>query len=299
MADRDKGKGTPRQRVLRIGGREIVTEGLGRSFWTDLNHRAMTASWPAFFAGSLSIFLTLNLVFAVLYSFGTEPVANAVPGSLLPLFYFSVETLATVGYGDMHPQSNYGHFVATAEIFTGMSLIAVMTGLIFARFSRPRARFLFAGKIAIGRHDDKATLMLRLANARQNAVSGATAKLWLLLTESTAEGRQFRRFRELKLERNETPLFALSWTVFHVIDESSALWQADAASLERNDAGLTLTITGLDEQSMQDMHARRSYSYRDIDWNAHYADILTLEGGNRVRLDFNRLSETTPDDQAA
>lgn len=284
-----------RERVTRLAGREIVSEGIASSFWTDLNHRAMTAGWPAFFAGALIIFLLLNVFFAVLYSLGTAPVANAAPGSLLPLFYFSVETLATVGYGDMHPQTNYAHLVSTAEIFTGMSLIAVMTGLIFARFSRPRARFLFANRLAIGQHDGKPTLMLRLANARQNAVSGATAKLWLLMTEKTAEGRLFRRFRELRLERNETPLFALSWTVFHVIDAASPLWRADAQTLEAANAGLTLTVTGLDEQSLQELHARRSYVHGDIDWRAHYADILVIEPDGRIRLNFNRLDETEPD----
>ena len=299
MADNGKWQRTPPTRAVRVGNRVILTQGLARGFWTDINHRAMTASWPGFFAGALTIFLTLNLVFAILYSFGTEPVANAAPGSLLSLFYFSVETLATVGYGDMHPQSNYGHFIATAEIFTGMSLIAVMTGLIFARFSRPRARFLFANRVAIGRHDGQLTLMLRLANARQNAISGATAKLWLLMNETTAEGRRFRRFRELKLERNETPNFALSWTLFHVIDAASPLGEANARSLAAGEAGLTLTVTGLDEQSLQDLHARRTYTHRDVRWDEHYVDILTQEPDGSVRLDFNRMHDTEPDNPVA
>ena len=135
-----------KSRVVRIGTREIETRGLAAGFWTDLYHRSLTVYWPAFFASAAAIFIALNAVFAFLFWLGKDPIANASPDLPLAmsLFYFSIETLATVGYGDMHPRSDYGHLVATVEIFTGMCFLAVMTGLIFARFSRPRARFIFA-----------------------------------------------------------------------------------------------------------------------------------------------------------
>jgi inward rectifier potassium channel len=177
------------QRV-RIGHREVETLGLTPGFWTDLYHRAMTVSWPAFFASAALIFIALAL-FAVLYSLGNRPIANVAGQGILDLFYFSIETLATVGYGDMHPQTNYGHFVATVEIFTGMSFLAVMTGLIFARFSRPRARFVFADHPVVTMHEGHPTLMIRLANARHNAISRATARLWLIRVESNKAGDQF------------------------------------------------------------------------------------------------------------
>jgi len=295
MVDLAKWTGGTRSRIVRLGGREIVGEGLQQGLWTDLNHRAMTASWPAFFAGALGVFLTLNLIFATIYSLGTDPIANATPGSLPMLFFFSVETLATVGYGDMHPQSLYGHIVATTEIFTGMSLIAVMTGLVFSRFSRPRARLLFAKFPAIGLHDGRPTLMIRLANARQNRISGATARLWLLATQTTKEGRPFRRFRELKLVSNENPTFALSWTVFHVIDDSSPLAGASAGSLEEQGADLILTVRGLDEELVQELHARAAYSSADIAWGQHYVDILRAGDDGRLHIDYNRMNDTEPD----
>jgi inward rectifier potassium channel len=152
---------------------------LSQSFWTDLYYRAMTAFWPVFFGSAALIFIALNVVFAFLYSLGHDPIANAAENGLLAPFYFSIETLATVGYGDMHPQTNYGHLVATVEIFTGMSFLAVMTGLIFARFSRPRARFVFANTAVITRHEGKLALMIRTANARHNTISRASARLWL------------------------------------------------------------------------------------------------------------------------
>jgi inward rectifier potassium channel len=122
-----------------------------------------------------------------------------VPPRLLPAA--AIETLATVGYGDMHPQSNYGHLIATTEIFTGMCFLAVMTGLIFARFSRPRARFVFAKSPVITRHEGRQTLMIRMANARHNAISRANARLWIMRAERTKEGDQPRRFYELTLDR--------------------------------------------------------------------------------------------------
>src|SRR5262252_5584 len=164
--------------LIGISGREIETRGLADGFWTDLYHRSMTVHWPVFFGTAAAIFVCLNAVFAFLYWLGNEPIANVADNTSLAFFYFSVETLATVGYGDMHPQTNYGHFIATVEIFTGMSFLAVMTGLVFARFSRPKARFVFTQVAVVTQHLGRPTLMVRVANARHNTISGAHAKLW-------------------------------------------------------------------------------------------------------------------------
>ena len=294
MADGDKNWTIPRRRQVRLGARVIETEGLSAQAWTDVYHGAMRASWLTFFAGTLSVFLALNLMFATLYAFGDKPVANATPGSLFDLFFFSVETLATVGYGDMHPQSLYGHLVATVEIFTGMSMIAVMTGLVFARISRPQARFLFARKLVVGRHDGKPSLMIRLANARVNTISGANARLWLLSNETSREGRNYRCFRELALERSENPIFSLSWTLFHVIEGASPLVGANARTLEDLDALLLLTVSGYDEQSTQELKARIAYSHTDIAWQHRYLDMVTL-GEGRTRIDFSKIHDVVPD----
>jgi inward rectifier potassium channel len=142
-----------KRQIVRVGELAIETLGLNQGFWTDLYHRAVTAYWPVFFGSAAALFVALNTVFAFAYSLGREPIANAAENGALGLFYFSIETLATVGYGDMHPQTNYGHLVATVEIFTGMCFVAVMTGLVFARFSRPRARFVFATQVVIAGHE--------------------------------------------------------------------------------------------------------------------------------------------------
>ena len=156
--------------LIKLGHREIEILGLSQGFWTDLYHRAMAVYWPVFFGSAAAIFVALNTVFGTLYFLGRDPIANAAENGPLAYFYFSIETLATVGYGDMHPQTNYGHLIATVEIFTGMSFLAVMTGLIFARFSRPRARFVFAKETVITHHEGRLALMIRTANARHDTI---------------------------------------------------------------------------------------------------------------------------------
>ena len=273
----------------------METRGLVDGFWTDLYHRSMTVYWPVFFGSAALIFIVLNAVFAFLFWLGDNPIANVSDDLPLSLFYFSIETLATVGYGDMHPQTNYGHLVATVEIFTGMSFLAVMTGLIFARFSRPRARFLFAEHPVVSRHQRKPTLMIRVANARHNSISEATARLWLFRLETTAEGHQLRRYHELKLERDEHPMFMLSWTLFHSIDESSPLHGMTEDDLNAADAALALNVSGIDDSSAQHLHARRLYSHRDILWWHRYRDITSLSAQGRLLIDYSKFHDVQPE----
>jgi inward rectifier potassium channel len=281
--------------VLTLGQREIETLGLGQGFWTDLYHRLMSVRWPAFFGGAALIFVVLNAIFAFLYSLGHEPIANVGAVGPLGFFYFSIETLATVGYGDMHPQTNYGHLIATIEIFTGMCLLAVLTGLVFARFSRPRARFIFADHPVVSRRDGQLTLMIRTANGRHNAISRANARLWFMRAERSGEGQQLRRFYELKLERSEHPMFVLSWMLFHIIDKDSPLHGATESVLAESDAFLILNVGGLDDNSAQQLYARRIYSGRDIRWRHHYRDITSVSAQGRFLLDYTKFNDLVPD----
>jgi inward rectifier potassium channel len=284
--------------IVRIGNREMESRGAPGGFWTDLYHRSMTVYWPVFFGSAAAIFVLLNAVFGFLYWLGDEPIANVSPILPLPLslFYFSIETLATVGYGDMHPQTNYGHLVATVEIFTGMSFLAVMTGLIFARFSRPRARFVFSEHPVVAKHQGQPTLMMRVANARNNTISQATARLWLFRLEYTAEGFQLRRYYELKLERQEHPMFALSWTLFHTIDESSPLFRMTEAELVKIDSALVLNISGIDDNSAQHLYSRKLYSHSDLRWRHRFRDITSLSPQGRLVIDYNKFHDIVPEE---
>src|SRR5664279_1186997 len=247
---------TSNARVVRLGGREIIAEGLYLNFWSDISHRCMTASWPGFIGGAALVFVAFNAVFALFYWIGNAPISNVPHGAYIDYLYFSIETLSTAGYGDMHPQTHYGHFISAVELFTGIFSMSLMTGLIFARFSRPNARLLFADHPVISDHEGKPTLMIRFANERHNIIGNATARLWLLRSEVSLEGRTARRFYELPLVRNEHPALALSWTLYHVLDETSPLHGATPADLSANKASLVVVVSGYDIVAAQTVHAR-------------------------------------------
>src|ERR1700726_4991992 len=284
---------TPNARVVRLGGREIiVAEGQHLGFWADISHRCMTASWPSFIGGAVLVFVVFNAIFAGLYWIGDQPIANVPGGAYIDYLYFSIETLSTAGYGDMHPQTHYEHFVSAVELFTGIFSMSLMTGLIFARFSRPNARLLFADNPVIFTHDGKPTLMLRLANERHNVISNATAKLWLFKNIVSMEGEQLRRFYELELTQNQNPGLALSWTLYHVLDEKSPLYEVTADDLAAFKASFVVVVSGYDVVAAQNVHARKSYDYSDVRFGHRYADIIGTSEDGRLRIDYGRFHET-------
>src|SRR5882762_3960235 len=279
-------------RVVQLGGREIVTEGLHLNFWADISHRCMTASWPSFIIGAALVFIVFNAVFALFYMIGNQPISNVPGGAYIDYLYFSIETLSTAGYGDMHPQTHYGHFIATVELFTGIFSMSLMTGLIFARFSRPNARLLFADNPVISNHEGKPTLMVRFANARHNVIGNAAARLWLLKNVVSMEGQSLRRFYELPLVRNEHPALALSWTLYHVLDEESPLYGLNADDLDASNVSLVVVVSGYDVVAAQTVHARKSYDHSDIRFGQRYADIIGTSEDGRIRINYGRFHET-------
>src|ERR1700730_4832061 len=280
---------SPKARVVQLGGREIVTEGLHLNFWADISHRCMTASWPAFIGGAALVFIAFNAVFAMLYWIGNQPISNVPGGAYIDYLYFSIETLSTAGYGDMHPQTHYGHFVAAVELFTGIFSMSLMTGLIFARFSRPNARLLFANNPVISTHEGSPTLMVRLANERQDIIGNATACVWMFRNIVTAEGHPFRRFYELPLLRNESPALALSWTLHHVVDENSPLFGLSPEDLEAAQISFVVVVSGYDVVAAQTVHARKSYQHPDIRFRHRYVDVLDVSEDGKVRIDYGRV----------
>src|ERR1700729_1746042 len=168
------------RRVIKLGTRKIVTEGIVRPLFHDLFHHFMTVSWPRLFATLATFFFVFDVLFGFLYYLAPGCVANLNPPGFAGDFFFSVETLATVGYGEMHPATFYGHLVAMIEIFVGLMSLALITGLMFARFSRPRALFLFTKNAVVRPIAGKTTLLFRAVNERQNVVQDATARLHML-----------------------------------------------------------------------------------------------------------------------
>jgi inward rectifier potassium channel len=283
-----------RPRTILIGGRPFVSEGLTQRIWDDIYHFALTIRWPTFFGLAALVFLLLNCVFGGLYQLGDHAIANQFPANFAGAFFFSVETLATVGYGDMHPQTLYGHFVATVEIFTGMLSIALVTGLVFARFSRPRAKMLFADHPVIRLIHGKRTLMIRAANARQNVIAEASAQLHLLLRETSPEGFRMRRIHDLCLLRNRHPVFTLSWSLMHIIDESSPLYGMSEEDLAATEATLMLSIEGIDETTSQSMLARRQWNHREWRWNHRYIDLVRDDEQGLSHIDYGVFHHVLP-----
>ena len=288
------GRKAPRPRVRNVGGRRIVADGLDGALWTDFYHNAMTVNWPTFFGGLAAAFVAINMIFAVVYDFGHDPIANARPGSLADYFFFSVETTSTVGYGDMHPQTLYAHLVATSENFIGMVSIAVMTGLTFARFSRPRARLVFARHAVITTYEGKTTLIIRLANARAAFISEATAKMWVLRPTVTAEGRWIVAFQSLRLIKSENPALALSWSLFHPIDPDSPLYGLDTKDLLSSETNFIVSISGFDETAAQIVRARHTFTAQDVRLGHEYVDIVSFDEDGVRHVDYAKIHDTQP-----
>lgn len=282
--------------ILRIGNRKLIAKGLVSGPFSDVYHTAMRMGWPLFMAAASAVFFGVNAIFALLFLIVPGSVANVPPDRPWHVIYFSIETLATVGYGDMHPSSDWGHLVASVESFVGVIFSAVLTGMIFSRFSRPRARLIFAKNPVIGAFDGQANLMLRVANARANMISDAVAKVWLLASIVNSEGRTFRRFYELKLDRVENPSFILSWTLFHRIDAESPLYGWDLKRWEQTEASIIVTIRGSDESLSQDMRARQIYDWRDIAFGHQFVDLLDNDAAGHVVLDYTRFHDIEPEE---
>jgi inward rectifier potassium channel len=279
---------------VKVGQYEILAEGIQRVVFQDLFHHFMTVSWPRLFATFAAFFLSFDTLFGFAYFLVPGSIANLNPPGFLGAFFFSVETLATVGYGDMHPQTVYGHTVAMIEIFVGLMSLAVITGLMFARFSRPRARFLFTKNLVIRPIDGQQTLMVRAANLRQNVVQDASARFYLLRDEVTKDGFSIRRVVDLRLMRSEHPMFLLGWTIMHAIDESSPLYGQTADTLRAVDASFVLSMNGTDESTGQVLNARAEYSQRDLRWGACFRDILEEDPDGSLHIDYARFHEVLP-----
>lgn len=284
-----KGDAAKRSRstVTRVGGQHW--------HWSDTYHMVLRLSWPRFFLLIVCIYLSVNLVFATLYSLIPGTIVNARPQSFVDLFFFSVETLATVGYGVMSPGSLYGHIVASTEIVLGMLVTAVMTGLMFARFSRPTARVLFARNMVVTTFNGAPTLMVRVANERNNLILEASVRVTMVRRERTLEGDVFYRVYDLKLERDRSSAFAMSWTVMHRIDEASPLHNKTGEDLLLDDAEFYVAISGQDETLNDTVSARKLYEPDDILFGSRYADILFERESGNWAVDFSKFHDVRSD----
>ena len=239
--------------------------------------------------------ITINVLFALLYLAQPGSIVNARPGSFADVFFFSLETLATVGYGVMSPATTYGHFVSALETFSGMALTAVLTGLLFVRFSRPKSKIMYSTHAVVAMHDGRPTLMLRIGNGRLTLLTHMTAKVGVLLAFNTSEGQTFRRVHELLLHRAEMQIFVLTWTLMHTIDESSPLYGYDAGRLADEEVRLFLSVDARDQSlgaQIQDLH---TYGHADVLFGQRFADAITRDASGHTTADLTRLNTLEPD----
>ena len=258
---------------------------------TDVYHRLLTIPWPAFFGLLSAAYLVFNLVFAGLYCLEAGSIAES-RDSFANAFFFSVQTMATIGYGEMRPATLYANLLVSIEVLLGLMGFALATGVIFARFSRPTARILFSSVGVVTRYEGQDTLMFRTANQRANHILEAQVTVTLARNVVTAEGREIRRLYDLNVLRSHSPMFSLSWTVMHVIDETSPLHRVSAREFEDNGDEIIVTLVGLDETLSQTVHGRHSYRAQEILFGRTFVDVLSESADGSVVIDYRKFHDT-------
>ena len=258
---------------------------------SDLYHWLLVISWCNFLILTCLFYFVINIIFALAYLTSNNGIANAKEGSFSDAFFFSVQSLSTIGYGAMYPQTIYAQILVTLEVLVGLLLVAMMTGLIFARFAQPKARVLFSNVAVVCPFNRIPTLMLRVANQRDNRIIEARIKMSLLLDEVSTEGIKLRRFYNLDLVRSESPSFRLSWLVMHPINESSPLYQKDALFLAKSNAEILIILTGLDETFSSTIHSRYVYKVKDILWSMRFVDILYKGDREKYYIDYQHFHD--------
>jgi inward rectifier potassium channel len=278
---------------LRAGQIEFVKVGTDAWRWRDFYRWLLGLSWGRFAAFVASLYVGLNLLFAALYGFQQDSIAGTTGGNwFYDCFFFSVQTLATVGYGHMYPQTLYGHIITTIEIMSGIFLFAVMTGLIFVRFSRPIARVMFSDCMVIAPLNGKPTLMVRIGNENQHSMVEAEFRIMFSRDEPLLEGGDFRHFYVLKLHFDRLTVFPAALTLRHTIDETSPLFGATPESLESSRILFIVSVVGIDPVIAAAVQTQKDYSCRDVRFGERFVEMYTEHGGGRLTVDYGRLHDT-------
>lgn len=265
---------------------------------SDIYHQLLRMSWPHFAATLVAVFICANLMFATLYSldptgigWGDQPVNAAL---YWRAFFFSVDTIATIGYGNMYPVSVYANVLVVIEITFGIAYFAIVTGIAFARFSRPTARVMFSDVAVVHDIDGVPTLMFRAANLRHNLVFEGRATVSVLMDEDVG-GTVMRRFKDLPLVREANPVFTLTWMIMHPIDEHSPLANWVPGECAPAHSEIIVVLSGTDDRTGQTIHGRWAYAPEDIRWSARFVDILDqLPDGTRT-IDYRKFNAIEPD----
>lgn len=277
------------------GFSEVHSRGQARELGGDMYFAFLT--WPLwqFALVVATMVLVVNAMFAGFYLLEPGGISNAREGSFEDAFFFSVQTLATIGYGTMAPQTRFAHVIVTIESILGVLAVGSLAGVAFARLSRPKSRVLFSDKMVVRARNGIPHLQLRVANWRTNLIVEASVHVFLLRSERTTEGETSRVPRDLALVRSANPVFFLTWTIMHAIDESSPFFGPDAIErLRAEGVQIYVSLTGYDQTLGQNVHAYWEYKLDDIVQNARFADVLTATGGRTREIDFGKFHDVVP-----
>ena len=259
----------------------------------DVYHLFLRTSWPVALGAIVLAWLAINAVFADLY-LTVGGIASMRPRSFWDAFCFSVQTMGTIGYGSMYPTTVAANSIMIAESVTSLIVTAVATGMIFAKFSRSTSRVVFSERIVIGPMNGVPTLMLRVGNARGNSILEATVRIAYTRTERQKEGTFFYRMIDVRPTRDRSPAMARTWTVLHPITPDSPLYGATPESVAREDGEFLVTVVGIDDTSLQQVHARARYLDKDLVWGARHADVLSEDRDGNIVLDVRRFDDIEP-----
>lgn len=272
---------------------QIKVVGAERIGLRDFYHSFLGMPWGISVGVILLGFLSANLLFGIAYAL-CGGVVNARPGSFVDGFYFSVQTMATIGYGYMYPQSTIAHVLVVTEALLGLLLTALCAGLAFAKFSQPIGRIVFSHKAAIGPMDGVPTLMFRVGNQRGNQIVEATVHVTMIRTVHTSEGATFYRMIDLPLVRDRSPAMSRSWNILHEIRPQSPLDGYDPERMAKEEVEFLVSLVGVDDTSCQPVHARHQYEHSSVIWGARHADILSETPEGDLLMDARKFHEMLP-----
>jgi inward rectifier potassium channel len=263
--------------------------------WRDFHPylQMLGMSWPQFFAAILGAYVLLNVIFALVYfALGPGQLKGAEAATemdrFLNDFFFSTHTLTTVGYGNIVPATIVANSVASLEALAGLMSVALGTGLMFGRFSRPSVKIAFSDRILMAPYQDQGSLQLRIVNLRPNILMELEANL-VLMTVEGPPGNLKRRFESLKLERDKIYFLALTWTIVHPLDETSPLFGKTAEDLARLQAEFVILIKAFDDTFSQTVHARYSYRYDELTWQAKFQPAFEIDESGNMILNVDRV----------
>jgi inward rectifier potassium channel len=276
----------------RDGKFEIQGAGVWHAYWRDPYHLLLTIPWTGFYALVAVGYVAINAFFAGLYLLRPGCLTGARSGSFEDAFFFSVHTLASIGYGVIAPKTTYANSLATLEAIVSLLLIAIVTGLSFARFSKPTARVLFSENLVITSHNGVPTLMFRAANQRRNLILEAQVRVYFSRDEISDEGMSFRRVYDLKLVRDINPSFLLTWNVMHPIDASSPLYGMTPETWPIGAPQLIVSLMGIDETVSYNIQVRHIYAMKDLRWNHRFADVVHVAADGDRYLDYDYFHQT-------